>query len=153
MKRHEPFVQRNMAVLEDRAHGDSELLAARAALPNALAVRDLAGLLWLACNRREFGGLTNKSTMRATCFAIGPALRFEKRSGTIFVMPRGKEHPHPGCFCKRVWNYLKTKELRFWSVQKSLEECEKKGDRTKHVGRFEGLNVGRLRKKEVSNSK
>src|SRR5260370_17471020 len=86
MKRHEPFVQRNMAVLEDRAHGDSELLAARAALPNALAVRDLAGLLWLACNRREFGGLTNKSTMRATCFAIGPALRFEKRSGTIFVM-------------------------------------------------------------------
>jgi hypothetical protein len=48
---------------------------------------------------------------------------------------------------------LKTKELRFWRVQKSLEECEKKGDRTKHVGRFEGLNVGRLRKKEVSNSK
>src|SRR6266851_5666245 len=61
--------------------------------------------------------------------------------------------PTPRCFCKRVWNCLKTKELRFWRVQKSLEECEKKGDRTKHVGRFEGLNVGRLRKKEVSNSK
>jgi len=37
MERHEPFVERDMAVLEDRAHSDGELLAARAALPNAFA--------------------------------------------------------------------------------------------------------------------
>jgi len=42
---------------EDRANSDSELLAARAALPNAFAVGDLTGLLWLASNRRQFGGI------------------------------------------------------------------------------------------------
>src|SRR5713101_7191715 len=83
MESHEPFVQRDMAVLEDRAHGNSELLAARAALPHAFAVRDLAGLLYLASNRRKFCGFAYKPTMRAACFPIGPALRFEKRSGTI----------------------------------------------------------------------
>src|SRR6266481_9759666 len=54
---------------------------------------------------------------------------------------KGRGHPHPGCFCKRVWNCLKTKELRFWRVQKSLEECERKGDRTKHASTFKSSNV------------
>src|SRR5271154_1199831 len=37
--------------------------------------------------------------------------------------------PPPGCFCERVRNCLKRKELRFALLQKSLEECENKGDR------------------------
>src|SRR6266567_8510877 len=86
MKRHEPLVQGDMTVLEDRAHGDGELLAAGAALPHAFAVGNLAVLLWLASNRRELSGLAHKSAMRATRFAIRPALRFKERSCAIFVM-------------------------------------------------------------------
>ena len=66
-------MQRNVAVLEDRAHGDGELLAARAALPNAFTISDLAGLLWLASNRREFGGFTYKPTVKAAPFGVRPA--------------------------------------------------------------------------------
>jgi len=38
---HEPFVQRNMAVREDRIHSDRELLAASLTLPHAFADRAL----------------------------------------------------------------------------------------------------------------
>jgi len=34
--------------------------------------------------------------------------------------------PTPGCFCQRVRNRLKIKELSFRRVQKSAQECEKK---------------------------
>src|SRR5260370_10226066 len=86
MKSHEPVVQRDMAVLENRAHGDSELLAARAALPNTFAVRDLAGFLWLSSDRRQFGGFAYKSAVRAARFAIGPALGFKKIPCAIFFV-------------------------------------------------------------------
>ena len=86
MESHKPLMQRNVAVLEDRAHGDGELLAARAALPNAFTISDLAGLLWLASNRREFGGFAYKSAVRAACFAIRPALPLKELSGTIFIV-------------------------------------------------------------------
>src|SRR6266481_6395461 len=36
--------------------------------------------------------------------------------------------PTPGVFGQRVQNRLKTRELRFWRMQKSTQECEKKGD-------------------------
>ena len=48
---------------------------------------------------------------------------------------------------------MKTKELSFWCLQKSAQECEKKGDRPKNIGRLEGLKVGMLKEKEVESSK
>jgi hypothetical protein len=45
---------------------------------------------------------------------------------------------------------LKTKELRFWRVQKSLQGIEKAEDRTKNVGMFEGLNVETLKRKRLT---
>jgi hypothetical protein len=39
---------------------------------------------------------------------------------------------------------MKTKELSFWQVQKSAQECEKKGDRSKRVARLEVLMVEKL---------
>ena len=43
--------------------------------------------------------------------------------------PHGENsgQPHPGCFCKRVRNRLKTRELSFLQTQKSGEEYENKG--------------------------
>ena len=38
--------------------------------------------------------------------------------------------PTPGCFCKRVRNRLKTKELSFVGAQKSAQEYQKKRDRS-----------------------
>jgi len=58
--------------------------------------------------------------------------------------------PTPGCFCKRVRICLKTKGLRFWRVQKSLQGYEKAEDRTKNVGMFEGLNVETLKRKRLT---
>jgi len=86
MESHQPLVKRDMAVLEDRAHSDGELLAARAALPNAFAVGDFAGPLWLASDRRKLGGLAHKSAVRATRFAIRPALRLKEVPRAIFVV-------------------------------------------------------------------
>jgi hypothetical protein len=63
---------------------------------------------------------------------------------------RGGDTPTPGCFSKRVRNRLKTKELRFWRVQKSLQAYEKAEDKTKNVGMFEGLNVETLKKKRLT---
>src|SRR5216684_4753553 len=40
---------------------------------------------------------------------------------------KGEGYPTPGCFSQRVRNCMKTKGLSFWCVQKSLEECERKG--------------------------
>jgi hypothetical protein len=60
-----------------------------------------------------------------------------------------RPHPTPRCFCERVWNCLKIKELSFWQTQKSAEEDEKKGDRSKNGGRFEVWNV---EEKEVNSS-
>jgi hypothetical protein len=44
----------------------------------------------------------------------------------------------PPCFCERVRNPLKIKELSFWRIQKSAQEYEKKRDsqRTSAVGMF-----------------
>lgn len=36
---------------------------------------------------------------------------------------------HPGCFCERVWKMMKRREIEIWKGQKSLEQCESKGDR------------------------
>jgi hypothetical protein len=35
-------------------------------------------------------------------------------------------------------------------VQKSVEECERKGDRSENVGRLAGLKVGMLKKKRLT---
>src|SRR5260370_1423696 len=81
MERHEPLVQRDMTVLEDRTHSNRELLAARATLPNALANVSLAVL---------FGPQTVRSAdltaMRTTWFAIRPALRLKESTGAIFIV-------------------------------------------------------------------
>ena len=86
MKSHEPFVERNMAVLEDRVHSDRELLPACATLPKALTVGYLAILLGLSSNRRQAVRSANLAAMRTARLAIRPALRFKECSGTILVV-------------------------------------------------------------------
>jgi hypothetical protein len=86
MKRHEPNMQLNMAVLEDRAHCDRELLAARATLPKAFAEGNLAIFLWLACNGRQTVGAANFATMRTARLTIRPTLRFEIFPRTIIIV-------------------------------------------------------------------
>jgi hypothetical protein len=49
-----------------------------------------------------------------------------------------------------VRKYLKINELRFCVAQKSAQGFEKKGDRSKHVGTFEGLKVGTLIKMKLA---
>src|SRR5260370_12025064 len=46
-------------------------------------------------------------------------------------------YPTPGGFLQRVRKHMKTCK----KVQKSAQECEKKGDRSKRVARLEGLMV------------
>src|SRR5437660_2415693 len=53
-------------------------------------------------------------------FQIGRGERWLRRT-----LSRGT--PHPGCFCERVRNCLKTKELIFCRVQKSAQLHEVKG--------------------------
>jgi hypothetical protein len=53
--------------------------------------------------------------------------------------------PHPGYFVKRVWNHLKTRELTFLAMTKSLQECEDKGDKGKKWV-DESVRCGALRK-------
>ena len=50
---------------------------------------------------------------------------------------------------KRVEFLARAKKCK--RVQKSAQKYEKKGDRSKHVGTFEGLNVGSLKKKKLAN--
>jgi hypothetical protein len=88
MEGEKPLVKRDIAVFEDRAYGHSELLAARAAFPHSLAIRDFAVFLWLASNRRKFGGFAYKSTVRATHFAVRPAFSASKNALALSINPR-----------------------------------------------------------------
>ena len=48
---------------------------------------------------------------------------------------------------------MKRKGLSFGEckkAQKSAQECERKGDGEKHVGTFEGLKVGTLKRKRLT---
>jgi hypothetical protein len=58
-------------------------------------------------------------------------------------------YPTPGCFFKRVWNDMKTKELSFLCLQRSLQEYQRKGDRSEKRDACEDLENGMLRRKEV----
>ena len=53
--------------------------------------------------------------------------------------------PHPGYFVKRVWNRLKTRELTFLAMTKSLQKFENKGDKRKRWV-DESVRRGALRK-------
>src|SRR5437867_12446761 len=86
MKSHEPFVERNMAVLEDRVHSDRELLPACATVPKALTVGYLAILLGLSSNRRQAVRSANHAAMRTARLAIRRAVRFQGCSGTLLVV-------------------------------------------------------------------
>src|ERR1700674_3440564 len=50
----------------------------------------------------------------------------------------GRSYSHPGFFGQRVRKRLKTKELIFHSVQKGAQELERKGLRSRNVGKLEG---------------
>jgi hypothetical protein len=56
------------------------------------------------------------------------------------IVSRGT--PTPGCFCERVRNRLKTKELSFAGVQKSSQEYQKKGDRSEEGCNFQNGSFG-----------
>jgi hypothetical protein len=46
--------------------------------------------------------------------------------------------PHPGCFAKRGWNCLKTRELTFLETTKRPEEIDDEGDKQKRDGEKSG---------------
>lgn len=89
MNSQQPFMERNMAILEYGLDCDRELLAASGALPetfaglaNTLASRFdfLEGLnLW-----GELVGLANEAAMRAK-HTVWPAHRFEVFAGLVFI--------------------------------------------------------------------
>ena len=68
----------------------------------------------------------------------------------FFLVERGGGTPTPGGFWQRVRKPLKRKGLRILAVQKSAQEIEKKEDRSKNVGTFEGLKVGTLKRKRLT---
>lgn len=76
---HQPSVERDVRILEDRAHPHCELFPASPALPHASADVRFSILSWL-----EPVGLALYATMRADR-PFRPALRFQKRAGLIFV--------------------------------------------------------------------
>ena len=75
----EPFMQGNVGVLEHGAHGDTELLTASVAFPDALA----NWFLGIGASS-EFASVVDFSTVR-TNRAIGPANGFEEIACLIFV--------------------------------------------------------------------
>lgn len=78
--RQQPFTQGNVAVGEDRTHGDCELFAASGAFPYALA----NVLAFLRRLRRQAIGVIKFATMR-TDWAIWPAKLFQELPRLIFV--------------------------------------------------------------------
>ena len=78
---HQPFGNRNVRPLHDRANGHRELLAAGAAKIDALANAALACALGL-----QFGNpfVTNVLAVR-TYWTFGPAPRFQKFPGLAFI--------------------------------------------------------------------
>jgi hypothetical protein len=80
----QPQMQRQVAILEDRANPDSERFAAGVALPKAGAGR-------LAIEAADFGSV-NIAAMRA-CRAVWPQVRLDVVKGGGFVLKvRGGEN-------------------------------------------------------------
>ena len=80
MKRQEPLAEWDVAVSEDRADRDGELLTASSTLPHASAdVLALLGRLRLQAIR-----IVQFATVRADR-AFRPTLRFQKFAGFIFI--------------------------------------------------------------------
>src|ERR1039457_545886 len=80
MIRQEPLAKRNVAVSEDRSHGDGKLLTASGTLPHASA--DV--LVLLGFRRLQAVGIIQFATMWADR-AFRPTLRFQKFAGFIFI--------------------------------------------------------------------
>jgi len=77
MKRHHPFMQGNMAILEDRSDRDGELLSARRALDD----------LTLSLGRWEPVNLSQDSAVRAER-AIRPSQFFQILARRVLIVPR-----------------------------------------------------------------
>src|SRR5437870_3049984 len=76
----QPFPERDVTVLEDRAHGDGELLTASATLPHAFTnVLVLLGRFWL-----QPIGIIQNATVWANR-AIGPAQLLKKLPRLVFI--------------------------------------------------------------------